>query len=65
MAPDAHDHDPDDDFLDGCDVDFNEDPLPEEHQELYPLFAGVPDDEVEVHAAKLRELADAGMMGPA
>ena len=43
----THEHDPDDDHIDGCDVDFEEDPLPEDHQAVYPLFAGVPDDEVE------------------
>lgn len=49
------DHGLDDDFLDGCSLDFMEDADDLETQELRPLFPdGVPDPELE---AAYRELA--------
>lgn len=49
-------HGPDDDTLDGCDVDTTEDPTPDEDIDGVVLFAGVPADQVEAHAAALREV---------
>ena len=30
---------PEDEFLDGCDLDFTEDPTPDEESDLFVLFA--------------------------
>ena len=32
---------PDDDLLDGCELDFTEDPTPDEHVPYAVLFAGI------------------------
>lgn len=45
---------------DGCDLDFAEDPTPDEDIDLLVLFAGVPPDQVEQHAADLRALLGGG-----
>lgn len=46
--------------LDGCDVDLAEDPTSDEDLPYLVLFAGVPADQVEQHAAALRELGLGG-----
>ena len=48
--------DPDDDFLDGCELDFGQDPDDDETASLRPLFPdGVAD---KAKAAEWRALAD-------
>ena len=58
MAPDELDD------VDGCDVDMTADPLPDDHAELYALFAEGLDDEnpksVEQAKAEWEELFCAG-----
>lgn len=48
--------DPDDDLLDGCEVDFNEDLTTDDDLPFVALFAGVPEDEIEKVAGEYREL---------
>lgn len=55
------------DLLDGCSLDFTEDPTDDETVELMPLFARAldPDDPatVEEVAAEWHALAEAGELG--
>ena len=55
MADQAHDHD--DDHLDGCDLDFTEDPDDDETAELRDLFPqGLDTPDLEEQAALYKAL---------
>ena len=67
----AHDHD-DDDLLDGCDIDFAEDPTSDEDLPYEVLFAGVKEQHglfghlkhhhaIDEKAEEWQELAEAGL----
>lgn len=49
----------DDDELDGCELDFSENPTPDDEVDYVVLFAGVPEDEIEKVAAEYKELFNA------
>lgn len=49
---------PDDDALDGCDLDLSGDVLSDDDVLGHVLFAGVPADQVAEHAAALRALGE-------
>lgn len=46
---------PEEDDLDGCEIDFAEHAIGDEDEPFVALFAGVPEDEVEAHAEELRK----------
>ncbi len=46
----------DDDFLDGCSLDFTENPTADEDAPYVALFAGVPREDVEAVAAEYRKV---------
>lgn len=51
MTPPSEEH-----HVDGCEVDLAADPTSDDDLDFVVLFAGVPADQVEAHAAKLREV---------